>query len=52
MHFWRVFSVTVWAIMLTMLGWEMPSMMDASRGLPSLMMTAARSSMTCIGPII
>ena len=48
-HFWRVLSVTAWAMMLTMLGWEMPSMMDASRGSPSLMMIAARSSMTCTG---
>ena len=46
-HFWRVFSVTAWAMMLTMLGWEMPCMMDASRGSPSLMMIAAKSSMTC-----
>ena len=46
-HFWRVFSVTAWAMMLTMLGWEMPCMMDASKGSPSLMMIAAKSSMTC-----
>ena len=46
-YFWRVFSVTAWAMMLTILGWEMPCMMDASKGSPSLIMIAAKSSMTC-----
>lgn len=39
--------MTVCAMVLTMLGWDMPSVMDASRGSPSLMMMALRSSMTC-----